>query len=70
MKKDDNLNRISDFFKLTGKDNANKQTLLDIYADKDTPLADKELIKEFLDNSNEKYEGLDSELRDNPSAFA
>jgi hypothetical protein len=42
---------------------------LDIYANPKTSVADKILIKEFIDNSNEKNEGLDNDVRNNPYAL-
>ena len=71
MLKDNNLNNVSKFFELTGKDKSGKKSLLDMYEDKDghTSPSDKALIKEFLDNSNEKDESLDSEVSKNPTAF-
>jgi len=66
---DNRFNTLSDFFRLKGK-NENKKTLLDIYTDKDTSAADKELIQEFLDNSNERHESLDPEVRNNPFALS
>ncbi len=62
------LHDLSEFFKLMWK-NTNGKTLLDIYADPKTSIADKELIKEFLNNSNEKYESLDNDVRNNPYAL-
>ncbi|HBB04120.1 TPA: hypothetical protein DCZ39_04465 [Patescibacteria group bacterium] len=70
MEEDDNLHKLSEFFKITGKDSEEKKTLLEIYADKDTSSLDKTLIKEFLDNSNEKEESLDSDVSKNPTAVS
>ncbi len=69
IQNENRLNEISDFFKLTGK-NKNKETMLDVYANPKTSSEDKKLIKEFLDNSNEKNESLDGDVRDNPYAMS
>jgi hypothetical protein len=64
----DNLTKLSNFLKLTGK-NVENQTLLEIYSDQKTSQSDKLLINEFLQNGNEKDESLDKEVRENPSAL-
>jgi hypothetical protein len=69
MDKGANLDKLSEFFKITGK-NVNGKTLLDIYADEKTKPEDKVLIEEFLKNSNEKNEWLDPDIRNNPYAMS
>jgi hypothetical protein len=63
------MERLSNFLKLTKTDSSSK-TLLDIYSDEKTSVSDKALIKEFLDNTNEKNEDLDPEVRNNPYAMS
>ncbi len=66
--KDDTLSNLSNFFKLTGK-NVEGKTLLDLYEDPKTSAAHKEIIHEFLENSNEKHEDGDPDVGKNRSAL-
>lgn len=68
--KDNNLDALSNFLKLTGKDRSGNKTLIDIYSDEHTSPSDKALIQEFLANTNEKNEWLDGDVRKNPYAMS
>ncbi len=61
--------KLSQFFQLIGKDENDEQTLLDMYADKDTSLSDKLLLKDFIFKSNEKNEALDPDVQLNMSSL-
>lgn len=62
------LSSLSNFLSFTWT-NTKGQTLVDIYAHKDTSLSDKLLIKEFMEKSNEKDEELDNDVEKNTSSL-
>jgi len=64
------IDALSKFFDLTGKDASGKNTLLDIHSDPKTSLEDKKIIEEFIANTNEKNESLDTDVRNNPYAIS
>ena len=59
---------LSKFFELTWG-NVDDKTLLDLYSNPDLSMSDKLLLEEFIDNSNEKDEELDPEVRKNLSSL-
>jgi len=69
-KKGNTLDALSSFFDLTWKDASGKNTLLDIHSDPKTSPEDKKIIEEFIANTNEKNESLDTDVRNNPYAIS
>lgn len=62
------MREISDFLCFKWK-NTQDKTLLDLYADPKLPMADKLLLEEYIDKSNEKNEWLDPQVQENTSSL-